>query len=146
MTYHSTIYRGLTYAQSYTLGGRLEFYRQRQEGRLTFLRLALRRGPMLVLHLGTTNYGWRTKGWEVDTHLVHAGWIADRRDLRWFTTPKWSGSQVDPWHSVTVRLGRLFVGCRAPEWLQRIKRRRVERDYLDWVDSLPDSDMYHEEN
>lgn len=139
-------YQPITTSQTYHVGGRLEFYRQRQGDRLTFLRLAWRRGPMLVLHLGTTNYGWRTRGWEVATHLVHAGWISDRRDLRWFATPLWSGSQVDPWRAVTVRIGRLFVGCRAPEWLQRVKRRREERDYLDWVDSLPDSSKYHEEN
>ena len=144
MTYSKTIHSGLTYAQTYTLGGRIELYRSRQNGKLTFFRIAWRRGPMFVGHLGLTNYGWRTRGSEFGPHTVRAGWIAKLPDRQPILDSRWDGSLVEPYHSVTVRIGRLFFGCRAPEWLRRMKHRQSEREHEAWLASLPEAHEFDE--
>lgn len=81
--------------------------------------------------VGWLNYGaeWG-RGLELFTNKWHVGVIWSKPPgCRRASRVRWSGSMSAPYTTVTVRLGRLFIGRRTPGWLRRMKERRVLRQW-----------------
>lgn len=116
-------YTGLEFAEKSF--GPLDLYLSRERTRF-MARLTLWR-RMLGIFTGNINYGsdWG-HGIEVFTNKWHLGFISKRHSWAGRKRVRWSGSIAEPYHAVTVRIGRFFLGRRTPGWLLRIKERRAQ--------------------
>ena len=108
--------------------GKLDLYLQRDshDKRLRFARLSIPR-HMVGVFIGRGNYVKGVGGWELFTSNHHIGW--SKPILReQFCRVEYSGSNMDPYNSFTVRLGGFGCGARSPKWLIARKRRQWEKE------------------
>lgn len=123
--------------------GRFNLYMQRDSAtrRMCFVRLsAFRR--MIGVFIGRGNYVKGTGGFEVFTNRWHVGWT--KRTLTWGKDKvMWSGSLADPYHTVTLRVGRFGIGRNTPAWLKRRKEKAEDAKYAVWAE---DHDEYLRSN
>ena len=129
--------------------GRVSLYLRRNKGgrAIQFARLNFGRRHFGAF-LGETNYGHhfvgtRRGGFELWTDGFHLGFLPKKvGPMR--KTPNYSGSQKDPWHSVTHRRGRFFLGWRQSEaakaGLLAEEQRRWEdmAEHLEEIERLDD--------
>jgi len=107
--------------------GRFNLYMQRdtKARRVCFVRLsAFRR--MIGVFIGRGNYVKGTGGFEVFTNRWHVGWT--KPTLTWGNhRVMWSGSLANPYHTVTLRLGRFGIGRTTPAWL-KLRKEKIENE------------------
>lgn len=121
-------YTGLEYAEKKL--GPFDLYLSRTSCKRMARLSAGRR--MIGIFLGELNYAreWG-RGFELFTNNWHVGVITHRGPSRYRSHQRvrWSGSIAEPYSSLTLRLGRLFVGRRSPGWLKRLKERRAQASW-----------------
>lgn len=123
-------YTGIDTSSNDACGVNLYMNRNSVTRRIEFVRVSnawsyrawLRPSFMLGAFIYRTNHNGARPGFELFTGSVWCGWCDDpTRAVRW------SGSIVKPYASITFSIGRAFLGCRTPEFVQDMMMRRDAR-------------------
>lgn len=116
---------------------RLYLQRDSKTKRLTFARLSIGK-RMIGIFLGRQNYagGIVKGGFQLFTNGFHFGIgrgpIGYLKSYKNFTV-KYSGSMVDPYHTVSIILFKqMVIGMKSPKWLVKYKEKKASEEMWKW--------------
>lgn len=109
----------------------------RYRNMLSFARLTIGRRFTLGIFLGKLNYLPGSGGFEVFTHRYSFGWIGD---ITGTVRVRWSGSRVDPYHGVGVRVGHIGFALHKSGVFGKMKERRERARMEAYAANFPDFD------